>query len=417
MKRQILHTPEGVRDIYGSEYKKKLVLEERLQKVLRLYGYQDIQTPTFEYFDVFSKEVGTTPSRELYKFFDKEGETLVLRPDFTPSIARVATTVLDSDGMPIRLCYKGNTFTNQSSYQGRLRETTQLGAELIGLDSAEADAEMIALAVQGLREAGLTDFQIHIGNVQFFEGLMRETELSEEDTRHLRGLIKNRNYFGVDELLERMQSKVTVKTALQKLPELVGGAEVLKEAKQIALNTDIFDAVERLEAIYQILVSYGVEGHITFDLSMSGTYGYYTGIIFRAYTYGTGNAIVKGGRYDNLLGKFGKDLPSIGFVIVADELLSAFHRQKIEIPYPCKNSFVLYEEDRITEAISLAKEFRSSGKQTVLTKKRDDKSPEDYMQYARENGCISMVYLKAGIEMEMINLVTGTRKIVAKKIK
>ena len=327
MKRQILHTPEGVRDIYGSEYKKKLVLEERLQKVLRLYGYQDIQTPTFEYFDVFSKEVGTTPSRELYKFFDKEGETLVLRPDFTPSIARVATTVLDSDGMPIRLCYKGNTFTNQSSYQGRLRETTQLGAELIGLDSAEADAEMIALAVQGLREAGLTDFQIHIGNVQFFEGLMRETELSEEDTQHLRGLIKNRNYFGVDELLERMQSKVTVKTALQKLPELVGGAEVLKEAKQIALNTDIFGAVERLEAIYQILVSYGVEEHITFDLSMSGTYGYYTGIIFRAYTYGTGNAIVKGGRYDNLLGKFGKDLPSIGFVIVADELLSAFRRQ------------------------------------------------------------------------------------------
>ncbi len=417
MKQQMLHTPEGVRDIYGGEYQKKLVLEKKLQKVLHLFGYQDIQTPTFEYFDVFSKEVGTTPSRELYKFFDKEGETLVLRPDFTPSIARVATTVLESDGMPIRLCYKGNTFTNHSNYQGRLRETTQLGAELIGVDSAEADAEMIAMAVEGLKEAGLRDFQIHIGNVEFFEELMNETGLSYEDKLHLRGLIKNRNYFGVEELLERMQAKVTVKTAFQMLPELVGGIEILKEAKKIALNAKIVEAVQRLEAIYQILVSYGVENHITFDLNMSGTYGYYTGIIFRAYTYGTGNAIVKGGRYDNLLGKFGKAMPSIGFVIVADELLNAFNRQKVAVSYPCKNTFVLYEEGRESEAITLAKDFRASGKQTELTKLQDGKTLEEYMKYAKEHCCISMVYLKTGKEMEMINLLTGTKKTVAKKIK
>ena len=230
--KQQMHTPEGVRDIYGKEYKKKLMIEEKLQKVLHLYGYQDIQTPMFEYFEVFGKEVGTIPSKDLYKFFDKEGNTLVLRPDITPSIARVATTVYESEDMPIRLCYKGNTFVNHSNYLGRLRENTQLGAELIGVDSMEADAEMIAMAVESLKEVGLKDFQIHIGNVDFFEGLIKEAKLTEEDELHLREFIGNRNSFGVDELLENKDAKVTVKTAFQILPELTGGIEILKEAKE-----------------------------------------------------------------------------------------------------------------------------------------------------------------------------------------
>lgn len=124
---QQLHTPEGVRDICNIECGKKLSLENRLHKVLQLYGYHDIQTPTFEYFDVFRKEIGTIPSRELYKFFDKEGNTLVLRPDITPSIARAAATLFKDEDIPIRLCYTGNTFVNHSSYQGRLRENTQMG--------------------------------------------------------------------------------------------------------------------------------------------------------------------------------------------------------------------------------------------------------------------------------------------------
>ncbi|MEE1314298.1 MAG: ATP phosphoribosyltransferase regulatory subunit [Faecalimonas sp.] len=417
MKQQILHTPEGVRDIYGTEYKKKLVLEEKLQSVLHLYGYQDIQTPMFEYFDVFGKEVGTIPSRELYKFFDKDGNTLVLRPDITPSIARVATTVCETDCMPLRLCYKGNTFINHSNYKGRLREHTQLGAELIGVESAEADAEMIAMAVEGLKEAGLLDFQIHIGNVDFFEGLIAETGLNEDDEQHLRELIKNRNYFGVDELLARCQAKVTTKTAFQILPELVGGAEVLKSAKKVALNAKVMAAVKRLEQIYEILESYGVEKHVSFDLSMSGTYGYYTGVIFRGYTYGTGDAVVKGGRYDNLLGKFGKAMPSIGFAIVVDELLSAFDRQKVKIACESRSTFILYEEGRVADAIVLAKEFRSNKKETALAKRCSEKSIEDYIAYARQNHCVNMLYLKAGEEIVMIQPATGKKKLVTKKTK
>ena len=415
--RQQMHTPEGVRDIYGIEYKKKLMIEEKLQKVMHLYGYQDIQTPMFEYFDVFGKEVGTIPSKELYKFFDKEGNTLVLRPDITPSIARVATTVYESENMPIRLCYKGNTFVNHSNYLGRLRENTQLGAELIGVDSVEADAEMIAMAVESLQEVGLHDFQIHIGDVNFFEGLIEETNLSEEDELLLRELIKNRNYFGVDELLENKKVKVTSKAAFQVLPELIGGVEVLKEAKVIALNSKILDSVKRLEMLYKVLVSYGVEKYVSFDLSMSGTHGYYTGIIFRGYTYGTGDAIVKGGRYDNLLGKFGKESPSIGFVIVVDELMNACSRQKLEIPCEAKTTFVLYDEERQAEAIALAKDFRNNGKQTELAKKCTEIALEDYISYAKQNLCISMMYLKKTKEIEMINLLSGKKRVVTKIIK
>lgn len=417
MKKQMLHTPEGVRDIYSLEYGKKSVLEEKLQNVFHLYGYHDIQTPTFEYFDVFGKEIGTTPVKELYKFFDREGNTLVLRPDITPSIARAAMTVFDSENLPIRLCYKGNTFVNQSSYQGRLHENTQIGAEFIGIDSVEADAEMVVMAVDSLREVGLQEFQIHIGSVDFFESLIEETGLSPENEARLRELISNRNYFGVEELLEQAQAKVTTRTALVVLEELIGGAEVLKEAKKIALNNKTLDAVKRLEELHSLLVSYGVDKYITYDLSMRGNFDYYTGIVFRGYTYGTGDAIVKGGRYDHLMEKFGKESPSIGFVIVVDELMNAFARQKLEIPYKLKNTMILYDENRQAEAIKLAKEFRTSGKRTELTKKREDKSLEEYISYAKQNLCVSMLYLRNTKDIEMVNLVTGTGKTVSKTIK
>ena len=417
MKQQNLHTPDGVRDIYSAEYRKKNELENKLQKVFSLYGYHNVQTPMFEYFDVFGKEVGTIPSKELYKFFDREGNTLVLRPDITPSIARMATTLYDTEKLPIRLCYKGNTFINHSSYRGRLHETTQAGAELIGLDSVEADAEMVAMAVESLREVGLGDFQIHIGNVEFFESFITETGLDKEQELKLREFISNRNYFGVEELLQSANTKETTKAAFQVLPELIGGAEILREAKKYALNFRTIEALKRLEALYELLTAYGVEKYVTFDLSMSGTYGYYTGIIFRGYTYGTGDAIVKGGRYDHLLEKFGKASPSIGFVIVVDELLNAFARQKLPIPYKNKNTFILYDANRQAEAIKLAKEFRANGKPTELVLKREDKKIEEYISCAKQNLCVSMMYLRNTNDIEMVNLLTGTGKSVSKTIK
>lgn len=330
--KKLQHTPEGVRDIYNIECGKKLSLESRLHKVLQMYGYHDIQTPTFEFFEVFRKEIGTIPSKELYKFFDKEGNTLVLRPDITPSIARAAATLFPDNDMPIRLCYTGNTFVNYpQSYQGRLRENTQMGAELIGVESIEADAEMLALVVDCLTTIGLREFQISVGNVDYFQSLIEDAGLGEESEARVRELIGNRNFPGVEEYLDSIEVRRSSREALVALEDLYGGEEVLDQAENIAPNSKAIMAVRRLKRIYEVLKIYGVEKYINFDLSMTGLYGYYTGIIFRGYTFGTGDAIVKGGRYDHLLEKFGKKSPSIGFAIIIDQLMNALTRQHIRI--------------------------------------------------------------------------------------
>ena len=407
---KLLHTPEGVRDIYNVECGKKLALENRLKKTLHLFGYHDIQTPTFEYFDVFRKEIGTIPSKDLYKFFDKEGNTLVLRPDITPSIARVAATLFGEEDLPIRLCYTGNTFINHSNNQGRLREVTQMGAELIGDDSVEADAEMLAMVIESMQAIGLKEFQLSVGHLGFFQSLIEDAALDEEARERVVELINNRNYFGVEEYLDSIMVKRSSKEAFAALGNLVGGVEVLAKAKNIAPNSSGIMAVKRLEKIYDILALYVVEKFVTFDLSMTGNYGYYTGIIFRGYTFGTGDAVVKGGRYDHLLEKFGKTSASIGFAIVIDELMNALIRQKIRIVYTRKNAIILYDESRARDAIRLAKDFRAKAKNTELIKKSPEKGLEDYIRFGKEYYAGSLVYIKKSGEITMVNLVTGEQK-------
>lgn len=408
---QKLHTPEGVRDIYNKECETKLALQKKLSTVLHLYGYQDIQTPTFEYYDVFREEIGSTSTQELYKFFDREGNILALRPDITPSVARAAATLFENEDFPIRLCYAGNTFINHSSYQGRLKENTQLGAELIGLDSIEADAEMIAMVVDGLKKVGLKEFQVSIGHVDFIRGLMCGAELGEKESREVRTLITNRNYFGVEELLDSRNVKENIKKAFHILPELAGGAEVLEQALKVAPDLNARLGVTRLQQIHRLLKLYGAEDHVTFDLSMSGNYGYYTGVIFRAYTYGTGDAIVRGGRYDHLLEKFGKSTPSIGFAIIVDELMNALNRQKITVETLHKN-LIVYTEQTEEQAVSLACSFRSKGRNIELLKREPEEERGGYEEYARRTGVSAMLYLRDDEKIEMLNLKTGEEKLV-----
>ncbi len=220
MSKRLLHTPEGVRDIYGKEYNGKLYVEGRLHDVITGYGYEDIQTPTFEYFDVFSREIGTTPSKELYKFFDKEGNTLVLRPDFTPSIARCAAKYFMEAKEPIRFCYLGNTFTNTSNLQGKLKEVTQIGAELIGDGSVQADAEMISLVIEALKNTGLARFQISVGQVEYFKGICQEAGLDTETEEQLREYISGKNYFAAEELLQQREVPEPYHSTLLKAADL-----------------------------------------------------------------------------------------------------------------------------------------------------------------------------------------------------
>ncbi len=366
--KQLLHTPDGVRDIYGKEYARKLAVEALIHRQLNLYGYQDIQTPTFEFFDVFSREIGTTPSRELYKFFDKEGNTLVLRPDFTPSMARCAAKYFMDKDVPIRFCYAGNTFINTGILQGKQKEVTQMGAELIGDGSVEADGEMIALVVESLLCAGLKEFQVSVGNVEYFKGICAQAGLDLQTEYELRELISGKNIFGAQELLEGKGIPKSFCSLLLKVTDYFGGAEVLKEAGELECGSRSKEAAERLLALYRVLQMYGVEKYVSFDLGMLSKYHYYTGVIFKVFTYGVGEPIVKGGRYDRLLGYFGKETPAIGFAVVTDDLLWAMERQKISIPVDDEAVYLTYNgenyERRLTEAIKL----RKNGKKVILTR-------------------------------------------------
>ncbi len=368
MNQQLLHTPEGVRDIYGKEYAGKLAVEELIHRQLRLYGYQDIQTPTFEFFDVFSREIGTTPSRELYKFFDKEGNTLVLRPDFTPSMARCAAKYFMDEDVPIRFCYAGNTFTNTGSLQGKLKEVTQMGAELIGDGSVEADGEMIALVVESLLNAGLKDFQVSIGQMEYFKGICAQADLDEQTEKELRELISGKNIFGAQELLNGRGVAESYCEMLLKVSEHFGSVEVLKEAKELADNPRSIGAIERLEKLYDVLKRYGVEKYVSFDLGMLSKYNYYTGIIFKAYTYGVGEPVVKGGRYDKLLQYFGKEAPAVGFAIVVDDLMSALERQRAHANEKTEDiiKVLSYNASNYEEKLASAKELRKQGIRVAL---------------------------------------------------
>lgn len=368
MKINLLHTPEGVRDIYGTEYARKLNVENLIRQQFSLYGYEDIQTPTFEFFDVFSREVGTTPSRELYKFFDSEGNTLVLRPDFTPSMARCAAKYFSEGDTPLRFCYQGNTFTNTSSLQGKLREVTEMGTELINDAGVEADGEIIALVIESLLAVGLSEFQISIGQVEYFKGMCAQAGLEEATELELRDFISGKNIFGADDLLVTKGVDELHRHMLIGITDLFGSAEVLRRAEEQADNQRSKNSIIRLKKLYEVLCDYGVDNYISFDLGMLSRYNYYTGVIFKAYAYGIGDVIVKGGRYDNLLGRFGKPAPAVGSVIVIDNLMSALTRQKTAIPIEGIIT-VTYDKndyDTYKEALKKARTYRRAGKKVAL---------------------------------------------------
>jgi ATP phosphoribosyltransferase regulatory subunit len=396
MKRDLLHTPEGVRDIYNGECLRKIVLQNRLHDVCTLYGYNDIQTPTFEFFDVFNKERGSVPSNEMFKLIDRYGNTLVLRPDMTPAIARSAAKYFSENVLPLKLCYVGNTFINVSkSYQGKLKENTTIGAELIGDDSIDADFEIISMVIDCMKNAGLTEFQVEIGNVAFFKGLLKEGGISGDDEELLVSLIQEKNYFGVEELLNSLNIDKKIATVLLELPQLFGSVEVLSKATELTSNSDCLAAIDRLIKLYDLLKVTGNDRYITFDLGALSNHTYYTGIIFRAYTFGTGEPVINGGRYDKLIGQFGNDKASIGFSITVDSLMSAMTRQHIDIPADNNGVLLVYDSSLLIQTIRIADQLRKLDINVCAISANDTKTEEQYAKYAINSQLASIVFINS----------------------
>ena len=363
---QLLHTPEGVRDCYGRENTSRSRTIEKIAEQIHLYGYKDLQTPSFEYFDVFSNEIGTTSSRELYKFFDKEGNTLVLRPDFTPSVARCAAKYFMDEKRPLRFCYQGSAFSNTSDLQGKRKETFQMGAELMNDASAQADGEMIAMLIESLLSAGLEEFQISVGNVEYFKGICEYLGMDGEVETALRDEISGKNYFAAEDLLKSEGYKKEERDLFLRFRDFMETAEDLEKAWESAPNERAGRAVKRLIDVFDVVDAYGLSRYISFDLSLLSKYRYYTGIIFKGYTYGTGEPVASGGRYDQLLSCFGKTAPAIGCMISIDTLMEAMYRQHIVDDEEPDIQKIYYNDSNYREALKTARMSRMAGFRTVL---------------------------------------------------
>lgn len=394
MNEKLLHTPEGVRDVYDTECKKKLKIVDKLHHIMELYSYHDIETPTFEYFDIFNRDKGSAKSNEMYKFFDRENNTLVLRPDMTPSIARCVAKYYADDNLPIRLCYQGNTYKNIHNLQGKLKESTELGGELVNDDSSAADAEILATIIDCFLASGLKEFQIEVGNVNFFKGLITEAGIDADEEENIRSYINNKNSFGLSNYVKTLDLKNEIVEAFSNFDSLFGGLDMLERAKGFVTNEVSLEAISRLERVYQALSIYGYEKYVGFDLGMLSHYKYYTGIIFRGYTYGTGDAIVKGGRYNNLLKQFGKDAPAIGFCFSVDELMLALSRQKIEVDVEYTDVLMLYPREFQETGIMVGKLAREQGHCVELVRMSTKCSIDDYMNYALKHHFQMIFYIE-----------------------
>lgn len=405
---ELLHTPGGVRDIYGIECARKRKVEGDVHDVMKLYGFHDIETPTFEYFDIFSKERGTVQSGEMFKFFDRGNNTLVLRPDVTPSIARCIAKYQKDEEMQIRLCYTGNTFVNTSQYKGKLQEVTQVGAELYNDETSDADAEMIAMMVECLLKSGLEEFQLEIGHADIFRGLVEEAGFQKAETEQLRSLIVSKNFFGVEALLDKLTISDKLKEIFEKLPDLLGNvSECIGFVKERTGSERVLQALDRLLKVEEIVKSYGYSDYITVDLSMLSQYSYYTGVIFRAYTYGNGEAIASGGRYDGLVSQFGKEAPAIGLAIVIDQLMLALTRQKRFEESILGGTVLLYPQSLRGKALELAREYREKGKAIQMLRKSSKKPYGEYLEYARRMQLDTILYLKEETELIVADVASG----------
>lgn len=381
----MLHTPEGVMDYLPDECMAKKEVERQLADTFCRYGYRRIETPTIEYHDIYSACSGDIASEKLFKFFDAEGHILALRGDITTSIARVIGTKWGSAPLPARLSYVGEAFRYNGSASSLPSEFTQAGIELIGQQGAAADAEIVMTAISALLRTGLDEFQIDIGQVDYFKGLVEQIGLGEEETEKIRILIDHKDSLGMSELLESYPIDEEVKGLLCDMPDLFGSAEVLSQADSPRLNARSKAALANLREVYRILRECGLEKYISIDLGMLQSIDYYTGAIFKGFTYGVGFAVCGGGRYDTLIGNFGADMPAVGLAISVNRVLSALQRQNKPVPHDTSADAVIYLSAPSAAAYQTGEKLRSAGL-VIENYLEPHASFDDAVAYAKSRG-------------------------------
>ncbi|MBQ2581906.1 MAG: ATP phosphoribosyltransferase regulatory subunit [Ruminococcus sp.] len=318
MKRNDLITPEGTRDLLFDECLARREAEQKLNTLFTGLGYSEVVTPGIEFYDLFSSSTRHFRQENMYKLFDSKGRIIVMRPDSTIPIARLAASRLKDAKFPLRLFYNQSVYENNALLKGRSDEVVQAGIELLGGENRKkADFEVLSTALEALAGFDADNFRLEIGHIGYFKELMDKLDADEDVKEEIRSLISSKNYPVLNDLLDEVgDSKIT--NALKQLPRLFGGVDVLDKAAELYTNDNITQILDSLREVITRLSALGYEGKISLDLGIVSQTDYYTGIVFRGYLSNIGEAVLKGGRYDNLVGEFGRECNAVGFGVNVD---------------------------------------------------------------------------------------------------
>ena len=339
--------PAGVQDVLPRECSILTELKLKLERKFSLAGFSPVLSAGLEYYETFSGKENAVPEERMFKMTDTDGKLLVLRPDTTLSIARIAATKLNSDRA--RLSYFADKYDLENGGGLSSREIYQAGVECLGEEGAFSDAQCIAFAIECLKEAGLRDFIIDIGHVGYFKGLLEESGLSPFEAEDVRACINRKDTMNAERLLKKAGVSGDALNNILALPALFGGREVFSVAEVLTHNSCARKAVDDLKNIDRLLTEMGYEGYISYDLGMIKPLSYYSGILFSGLVKDLGAPVLSGGRYDNLADAFGKHMPAVGFAMGLKRILVALERQG-SLPEEKKPLVIVAEEGQEARA-------------------------------------------------------------------
>ncbi len=354
-----LITPEGTKDVILDECFMRRDIEYTIRKMLLRSGYREVITPEIEFYDVFNSDYFA--QENLYKLFDQKGRILVLRPDSTMPIARLAATRLKDAPVPLRLFYIQNIFVNNPPHLGKSNRISQMGAELIGVKSKMADIEMLVSAMETLGAFCKNGFNFEISDVGYYNALIAKLDIDERRKEKIRRNIEQKNYPSLNTLLDTIEQNAITDT-LRELPKLFGGKEVFERARSLYTNDEINSVLSELEMMYNTLKSIHFPGKLTVDLGMVTRLDYYTGLVFKGYAPEVGDALLFGGRYDKLLSEFGYDAPAIGYAINMDSLVRIVASNLNYPKQPASDCLIYVEKGFELAALKTAADLKKSGK-------------------------------------------------------
>lgn len=319
--------PKGVATFLPEGTARRRTIERKILSVFSKWGYQEVITPIFEYLDVFSRGVGEEFLNRAYKFVDRAtGRVMVLRPDITPQIARIAATLLNNHPLPIRLCYSANVFRHEEEHAGREREIFQIGAEMVGPPYTASDAEMVFLVIEILQKLKLKSFKVILGEMSYTRGILKPLEPSSELYRNVLCSVAKKEASHLETLLTKGKVPDTLKRQILSLLDLFGEEEVFEAAHTLSDDPSCRAGLRRLKKVYTLLKDAGHVEHLLIDLGEVRGLDYYTGIIFEVFAEGVGVELGGGGRYDHLLEKFGAASPSTGFALRIERIEEALEK-------------------------------------------------------------------------------------------